>query len=84
MAHTTEIVEYKKLSNGLVAALIRCCGNASTDHWHTMAVQIASDPVARKASLDPKREFVAAQHEHALLSESGLIEDIHADPIEHP
>lgn len=83
MPHTTEIVEYKKLSNGLVAALIRCCGNASTDHWHTMAVSVAADPVTRKASIEPKREFVSQQHEQAILAESGLIEDIHAAPVEH-
>jgi len=81
--HTTEIVEAKKLSNGLVAAKIRCCGDASTDHWHTMAVQVASDPDARKASLDPQRQFVADQHEAALRAADELVGEVAAAPVEH-
>ncbi len=84
MSHTTEIVEYKKVANGLVAALIRCCGNASTDHWHTMAVSVAADPVTRAASIAPQRDFVAAQHEQAIQAEAGLIDDVTAPPVEHP
>jgi hypothetical protein len=83
MPHSTEIVEVKKLSNGQVAAKIRCCGDASTDHWHTMAVQVASDPETRKASLDPQRQFVAEQHEHAIKAAEGLLGDVAADPIKH-
>lgn len=83
MAHTTEIVEYKKIANGLVSALIRCCGSASTDHWHTMAVSVAADPVTRAASLAPQRDFVAAQHEAAIQSEAGLIDDVMAPPVTH-
>jgi len=82
--HATEIVEVKKLSNGQVAAKIRCCGDASTDHWHTMAVQVASDLDSRKASLDPIRQFVAEQHEHAIKAADGLLGDVSAPPVEHP
>lgn len=84
MPHATEIVEVKKLSNGQVAAKIRCCGDASTDHWHTMAVQVASDPDSRKASIDPVRQFVADQHEHAINAADGLLGDVAAPPVEHP
>jgi hypothetical protein len=83
LSHTTEIVEYKKISNGQVSCLIRCCGNASTDHWHTMAVSVASDPVARAASLAPQRDFVANQHEQANKAESGMIDEVNAPPKEH-
>lgn len=84
MAHTTEIAEFKKLNNGQVAALIRCCGSASTDHWHTMAVSVAADPIQRAVSLSIARDFVAAQHEASLQAESGLIDDVMAAPQEHP
>ena len=62
MAHTTEIVEFKKISNGQFSYLIRCCGDQSTDHWHTLGVNVAD----RIASLQVAREYVAAQHEKSL------------------
>lgn len=74
--HTTEIVEFKKLSSGQMSALIRCCGNASTDHWHTMAVEVAGDPTSRKASLGEARETIAIQHEAAIQAESGLLDEV--------
>lgn len=83
MSHTTEIIEYRKVSNGQVAARIRCCGNASTDHWHTMAVSVASDPAARAASLGQQRDFVATQHDQAIQAESGMIDEVNAEPKEH-
>lgn len=66
MAHTVEVVKYEKLSNGQVAMTLRCCGDQSTDHVHTMAVSVASNVASLKASLDPQRVFLANQHQSAL------------------
>jgi len=71
MSHSTEIIEYKKLSNGQFAVRIRCCGNESTDHWHTMV--FLHDPVERAANLEKIKQLVADQHEAARQTESEFI-----------
>lgn len=62
MAHVTEVVATQKLNNGQIAFCIRCCGNPSTDHWHTMPASVAADPDERKESLDVQHDFCAQQH----------------------
>jgi hypothetical protein len=83
MPHTTQIVESRLLSNGQISVCIRCCGDKSTDHWHDMAVEVASDPEKRKASLDPQRQFVANQHEHATKAAESIVGEL-GIPQEHP
>jgi hypothetical protein len=83
MSHSTEIVEVKKLSNGQISALIRCCGNASTDHWVTMAVEVAADSEERKAYLESERQKVADQHEASHKATDGLINEVSALPVTH-
>lgn len=78
MTHTTEVVEYKKLSNGQFAVIIRCCGNASTDWSHTMAAEVASDSTRRTASLDTARGACSALHQHALDAEAALLSEMGA------
>lgn len=62
MAHTTEVVATQTLNNGQISFCIRCCGNPSTDHWHTMAATVAGDPEKRKASVNEQHDFCANQH----------------------
>lgn len=76
MSHSTEVVRYEKKSNGQFAVTIRCCGNASTDHPHTMAAEVAADPERRRKSMDEQREFCAQQHQHALDGEAALMEEM--------
>lgn len=83
MAHSTEIVEYKKLNDENVAFLIRCCGNASTDHWHGMHISVAADATRRKESLDRERQSTADRHELAIKSEEGALDHI-GDVQDHP
>lgn len=71
MAHNTELVAWKKLSNGQHAVCIRCCGDEGTDHWHGMNLMATDangilqpvDPTQRDANLAEMHKFVAAQHE---------------------
>jgi hypothetical protein len=34
--HTAKIIETKKLADGAIAVLARCCDDPSTDSWHTI------------------------------------------------
>jgi hypothetical protein len=67
MAHSTEIVAWKKLSNGQHSVCIRCCGDEGTDHWHSMSVVTPQgqpvDRALRDVNLAAVRSFVASQHE---------------------
>ena len=74
MTHTTEIVAYKKLSNGQYSYCIRCCGNASTDSWHTM--DAATDPTSRAASISAARVRVATEHEATTQAETEIVEEM--------
>lgn len=38
MKHDPGVVEVKEINDEQVAYRIRCCGEASTDSWHTMSV----------------------------------------------
>lgn len=69
--HTTEIIRYEKLSNGQFAVIIRCCGNAGTDHAHTMAVSQSAEDRAK--SIAGARAAVAKQHEDAIQAEMHVI-----------
>ena len=72
MSHSTEIVGYKKLNDEQFAVCIRCCGNASTDHWHEM--KFTADPIQRAANLDAERDKVVSRHKAAISGESIAIE----------
>lgn len=74
MKHETEIVAYRKVSNGKFAVCIRCCGNAGTDSWHTMASKVLASPKARKESIKNARARVAKEHEDAFKAEEASIE----------
>ena len=74
MNHQTEIVGYKKINNGQFAVCLRCCGNPSTDSWHTMAAAVMASPKARKESIKNARARVAKEHEDALKAEEAAIE----------
>lgn len=76
MSHSTEVVRYEKKSNGQFAVIIRCCGNASTDHPHTMAAEVAADADKRVLSITGAREFCAKQHQAALDAEAALLEEM--------
>jgi len=83
MSHQTEVVGYKKLSNGQVSVCIRCCGQESTDSWHSMLVAVAGDPAKRQASIDEARTRVAEEHELAQKSEQAAIE-LMGEKKDHP
>lgn len=84
MAHTTEVIHFQKLSNGQFLAVIRCCGNASTDWPHTMAAEVVADDTKRFASIGKARTDCAALHESAIQAELKLINEVSAPPVEHP
>lgn len=66
--HTTEIIKYEKLSNGQFAVIIRCCGNAGTDHPHTLPVSQSAEERAK--SIADQRALVAKQHEDSIQAEA--------------
>ena len=73
MKHLTEIIEYKKLSNGQFAFCVRCCGNASTDNWQTMAASVMAVKKQRDALIKKLRVRVSEEHELALKAEAAPI-----------
>lgn len=81
--HTTEIVYFQKLSNGQFLAVIRCCGNASTDSPHVMAAEVVADDEKRFASIGKARQDCAELHEKALQAELKLINEVSAPPVTH-
>jgi len=38
MAHKAEIVDRKVVQGGVIAILVRCCGDEASDSWHTKEV----------------------------------------------
>lgn len=84
--HTTEVVITQKLNNGQIAFCIRCCGDPSTDHWHTMAASVAGDPEQRKASVDAQHDFCARQHADIQKAVSDAVLEIGTDALkkDHP
>ena len=36
--HASKLIGRKKLTDGQFAVLIRCCGDQTTDSWHTLSV----------------------------------------------
>lgn len=76
MPHTTEIIAIQKMNNGQISVCIRCCGNPSTDHWHTMAHEVSGDPEKRKASIAQYHDYVAQQHSNMEKAMAGMSLDI--------
>jgi hypothetical protein len=76
MAHVTEIVATQKLNNGQVSVCIRCCGNPSTDHWHTMTHDVLGDTEKRKASVEQYHDFTARQHANMEKAASEMVLEI--------
>jgi hypothetical protein len=74
MRHQTEIVQYKKLSNGQFSFCVRCCGDASTDSWQTMAAGVIAVKKQRDASIKEQRVRVSEEHEKALKAEAAALE----------
>lgn len=70
MSHTTEIVEYRKLSDSEFAVCIACCGEHL--HWHTMHASVVVDPEKKDASILQARELAATNHEAAVKAEEHL------------
>ena len=70
--HETEIVEYKKLSDGQFAVKVRCCGDEQHDSWHTVDAKVLLDPAAYVASLSAHRARVATDHQASILAENVL------------
>lgn len=74
MKHTTEVVEYKKLSNGQFAICVRCCGNAGTDSRQTMVASVMAVKKQRDALIKKLRARVSEEHELALKAEAAAVE----------
>lgn len=70
--HQTEIVAFKKLSNGQFSLCLRCCGNPSTDSWHTVAASVMASPKKRKESIKFAKERVAKEHENVVKAEEAV------------
>ena len=66
--HTVEITNHKQLSNGQLAVLGRCCGDDSTQSWHTMASAVVTDPTKLQDSLNWFHNRVATEHEAMIQS----------------
>lgn len=67
MAHTTEIIEYRKLSDCEFAVCIKCCDDHL--HWHTMHSSVVNDDGKLSGSLELARGLAAENHEAAIQAE---------------
>jgi hypothetical protein len=66
MSHTIEIIDTKELSDEHVAYLFRCCGDPTTDSWHTISVlhePTKEDPRTHDEVLEEMKTKHAAKHE---------------------
>lgn len=87
MTHTTEIVEYKKLSDSEFAVLIRCCDPCAECkdhaeinyqcktchlHWHTMHSSVVVDPVKMNVSIQWARDLAATNHDASIQAEARI------------
>ena len=65
MSHTATIQEVKQLGDGAVSVRIRCCGDATTDSWHTM--YLASSTQQANIEAWEADQITAVQDQHASL-----------------
>jgi len=60
--HTAAIQEAKQLSDGQVAVRIRCCGDATTDSWHTITLTGGTPQAEIEAWEGDRISYVQNQH----------------------
>lgn len=60
--HSVTAVKVERISNGAIAVHLRCCGNPSTDHPHTMYRLHLSDTATIDKKLAEAAKDVADQH----------------------
>ena len=82
MTHTTEIVGYKKLSNGQMNVVIRCCGDPSTDWNHTMAAEVLATPEKRSKSIDAARQLAVKAHQERVDAEAAAV-SLMGESVDH-
>jgi hypothetical protein len=70
--HKTSIVAYRKLSNGQFAVLVRCCSDAGSDSWLTVAAEVAANPSRLKISLGGHHASVADLHDASQRAEENI------------
>jgi hypothetical protein len=65
MTHTPEVLETKEINDEQVAYRIRCCGDVTTDSWHTISVlcPTTEDPRTHEQQLEERKADVATKHE---------------------
>lgn len=67
--HTVKMVEQKEQNDQYVSFLYRCCGDESTDTWHTVALAL---PEAELEEVTKGfKTKIASQHEHKINFRSG-------------
>ena len=74
MSHTTEVIGYRKISNGQFAIDITCCGVHK--HTHTVIAEAVSTPDKRDSSIEFARNLAAQNHEQAQQAEKHLLEAV--------
>jgi len=67
MEHKTKIVAKKKLADGQLAVLLRCCDDQTTDSWHTLHFNKNTKPADVDAWLADRHQHVQDGHEAARL-----------------
>lgn len=60
--HVAKHVLVKHESDGSIAVLMRCCGDPSTDSWHTLYVQPETSSEEIRVFVDQARSRCEAQH----------------------
>jgi len=72
MEHVSKIIEKKKLSDGQIAVLIRCCEDVTTDSWHTLTLTTDTAPDDVTAWLVERKANVQTQHAASLAAAAVL------------
>lgn len=72
MTHKAQAIEHKQISDSGISVRVRCCGDASTDSWHTImdVSSLTSDELDERIAgwLSDKE----AQHEKVLKAQAHL------------
>jgi hypothetical protein len=71
MSHKSEIVAWKQVNDTTIAFLARCCGDESTDSWHTVSnlhtfenAQVEKSVKVHMSNVESKHLAAARVREH--------------------
>ncbi len=70
--HIAEAIRYRHVADGAVAVLARCCGDSSTDSWHSFydVAKMSDEDITKEVQEHVQRK---AEHHAAVHRSEGFI-----------